>query len=198
MFVLGRPSDDRLARILAGVAGAGLTYPEVGATRGGDLPAGYHHVRATATIGTGDADFAAAADGVRTWRLHRGQGFRVAPADPPLAPGTEVVVDAPLPGGVHVVAACRVVWVVDEPDRCGFAYGTLPVHPETGEEAFVVDRRPTGEVTVTVTAFSRARHWLARLGGPVARAQQRRATAGYVAALRHHVELSRDRGPSGG
>jgi uncharacterized protein (UPF0548 family) len=199
MFVFGRPSDDRLARVLADVAGADLTYPEVGATQGGDLPAGYHHVRASATVGTGDADFAAAADGVRSWRLHRGQGFGVAPADPPLAPGTEVVVDAPLPGGVlHVIAACRVVWVVDEPDRCGFGYGTLPVHPETGEEAFVVDRGPAGEVMVTVTAFSRPHHWLTRLGGPVARAQQERATAGYVAALRRHVELSRDRGPSAG
>jgi uncharacterized protein (UPF0548 family) len=198
MFVLGRPSDDRLAGILADVAGADLTYPEVGATRDGDLPGGYHHVRVTATIGDGPADFAAAADGVRTWRLHRGQGFQVVPAAPALAPGTDVVVDAPLPGGVHAVAACRVVWVVDEPERCGFGYGTLPVHPETGEEAFVVDRRPTGEVTVTVVAFSRARHWLARLGGPVARAQQRRATAGYVDALRRHVALSRDRGPSAG
>jgi uncharacterized protein (UPF0548 family) len=34
----------------------------------------------------------------------------------------------------------RVVAVADEPDRCGFAYGTLPGHAVCGEEAFVVAR----------------------------------------------------------
>jgi uncharacterized protein (UPF0548 family) len=34
----------------------------------------------------------------------------------------------------------RVVAVADEPDRCGFAYGTLPEHEVCGEEAFVVAR----------------------------------------------------------
>jgi uncharacterized protein (UPF0548 family) len=29
---------------------------------------------------------------------------------------------------------CRVVYVVDEPRRAGFAYGTLPGHPEIGGE----------------------------------------------------------------
>ena len=195
MFAIGRPSDDRLARVLAAVAGAPFTYPEVGATAepGGALPPGYHHVRATAPIGSGDADFAAAVDGVRGWRMHRGQGFLVVPEAPPIAAGTEVVVGAPLPG-LHVVAACRIVWTVDEDDRFGFGYGTLPVHPESGEEAFVVARPAGGEVRVTVTAFSRPRHPLARLGGPVARWQQGRATQGYVDALRRHV--ARRRGPS--
>src|SRR4029453_16208234 len=81
VFAIGRPSEDRLARVLAAVAGAPFTYPEVGATAepGGALPPGYHHVRATATIGSGDADFASAVDGVRGWRMHRGQGFLVVP-----------------------------------------------------------------------------------------------------------------------
>ena len=33
----------------------------------------------------------------------------------------------------------RVVYVVDEPARRGFAYGTLHGHPESGEEAFLVE-----------------------------------------------------------
>ncbi len=201
--MIGRPSDDRLAAILTRVADAPLTYAEAGATEpavgttGGDerLPGGYHHVRATAAIGRGDADFAAAVDGVRSWQLHRGQGFRVLPAHAPIEVRTDVVVDAPL-GPLHVIAACRIVWTVDEPDRFGFGYGTLPVHPETGEEAFVVDRFDSGEVRGTVVAFSRPRDLLVRLGGPAARRQQARATDGNLAALPRHVELSRDRGPS--
>jgi uncharacterized protein (UPF0548 family) len=200
MFLVRPPSDDRLARVLADMAGADLTYPEVGATADPDaLPAGYHHVRMETVVGEGDADFAAAADGIRTWRLHRGQGIRVAPAEPPLAPGTDVVLDVPS-FGLHVVAACRVVWVVDDGDRFGFGYGTLPVHPASGEEAFVIDRAPGGEVRLSIVAFSRPHELLARLGSPVMRRQQLGATERYLEALRRHVAVNRDRdrGPSTG
>jgi len=187
MFVIGRPSDERLEQVLADVRAATVTYPEVGATaRPGELPVGYHHVRVTEELGHGDAVFEAAADGVRSWRLHRGQGFRVLPDDPGLAAGTDVVMDVPL-AGIHVIAACRVVWSVDDDDRVGFGYGTLPVHPESGEEAFVVERTPGGDVVIEVVAFSKPRHPLAKLGGPFARRQQKKATRGYVDALRDHV-----------
>ena len=187
MFVIGRPSEERLGQVLADMRAATVTYPEVGATaRPEELPAGYHHVRATAELGHGDAVFEAAADGVRTWRLHRGQGIRVLPDDPGLAAGADVVLDVPLMG-LHVIAACRVVWSVDDADRVGFGYGTLPVHPESGEEAFVVERTPSGDVVVEIAAFSRPRALLTKLGGPVARRQQRKATDGYIDALRDHV-----------
>ena len=55
--------------------------------------------------------------------------------------------------------------VTDQPEEYGFAYGTLPAHPEQGEEAFHVARR-SGRLVFTVTAFSRPRHPAARLGGP--------------------------------
>jgi uncharacterized protein (UPF0548 family) len=193
VFVFGEPSDEKLAQVLDHVRGTPLTYDELGATltraAGGDeLPAGYHHARAAQLLGQGDAVFAAACAGVRGWRLHRGQGFRVAPADPPIAVGTEVVTAIPLAGPVHVLAACRIVGVVDQADRYGFAYGTLSVHPASGEEAFVVERTADGGVRAVITAFSRPRHPLVRLGGPVARRQQARATQGYLDALRAHVD----------
>ena len=49
----------------------------------------------------------------------------------------------------------RVVYVIDEPDRKGFAYGTLPGHPERGEESFIIERRPDESVWLTIRAFSR-------------------------------------------
>lgn len=186
MFVIGAPTDDKLARILGRVRDTPLTYAEVGATLAtdaADAPAGYRRAHARRSIGRGDAAFAAASDAIRGWQLHRGQGFRVAPDDPPIEPGTEVVTAVPLVGPVHVLAACRIVAVVDEPRRFGFAYGTLAVHPASGEEAFVVEQRPDGEVVGEVTAFSTPRHPLVRLGGPVARRQQSRATEGYLDAL---------------
>ena len=63
-----------------------------------------------------------------------------------------------------VSAPVRVVYVVDEPRRRGFAYGTLPGHPESGEEAFVVELQEDDEVTFTVTAFSRPASTLAARG----------------------------------
>jgi uncharacterized protein (UPF0548 family) len=192
VFVFGRPSDGKLAEVLDHVAATPLTYDEVGATLaprpGAESLPGYHHARAARSLGQGDAVFAAACAGIRGWQLHRGQGFRVAPADPPIAVGTEVVTAIPLAGPVHVLAACRIVGVVDQADRYGFAYGTLQVHPASGEEAFVVERTADGEVRAVITAFSRPRHPLVRLGGPVARRQQARATRGYLDALRAHVD----------
>jgi uncharacterized protein (UPF0548 family) len=101
-------------------------------------------------------------------------------AGPPQA-GTDVALDAPLPFG-WVTAMCRIVAVVDESDRFGFAYGTLPVHPERGEESFVV-RRDDGRVTFRVVAVSRPAHPLARAVPPVADRLQDVAVRRYLRAM---------------
>lgn len=190
MFVqFGRPSDDRLARILDDVGDTPLTYDEHGRTlarRG--LPEGYHRVSEERSLGRGDDVWRAACDGVRAWTLHRGSGVRVAPENPPIAVGTEVVLDIAVAGPVHVVATCRIVDVVDEPDRFGFAYGTLRVHPAQGEEAFVVQRDGDGVVRGIVTAFSRGHGLLMRTAAPIVRRQQAAATLGYLDALQRYVD----------
>jgi uncharacterized protein (UPF0548 family) len=77
-----------------------------------------------------------------------------------------------------------VVYVVDETDRRGFAYGTLPGHAESGEERFVVRYDPaTDEVYAEVTAFSRHGTWWSRLGSPVTSVVQRIVTDRYLRAL---------------
>ena len=102
------------------------------------------------------------------------------PAAAPVEGGT-VAVAAPL-GPLTAVAVCRIVAVVQELDRYGFAYGTLPGHPEQGEEAFVVTRRGP-RVTFTVTAFWKPAELLVRVGGPVSRRVQHTATMRYLDAL---------------
>jgi uncharacterized protein (UPF0548 family) len=190
MFVvLGRPSDQKLVDILHEVRDTPLTYVEHGRTlsRAG-LPPGYHHVRQDRVLGRGDATWEAAREGIRTWRLHRGSGLRVAPAEPPVAVGTEVVTDIAIVGPIHILAACRIVEVVDESDRFGFAYGTLRVHPARGEEAFVVERDADGAVRLVVTAFSRPNGPVMQVGGPIARRQQGAATVAYLDALQRYVD----------
>ena len=83
-----------------------------------------------------------------------------------------------------VRAPCRVVYVVDEPDRRGFAYGTLPGHPESGEELFAVRHDPADDaVYAEVVAFSRHATWWSRAAGPVTSLIQRIVTARYVEAV---------------
>jgi uncharacterized protein (UPF0548 family) len=77
----------------------------------------------------------------------------------------------------------RVIYVVDEPRRRGFAYGTLPGHPEDGEEAWIIEHRDDDSVWITVRAFSRpANRWWVAVN-PVLRVFQELYTRRYLRAL---------------
>jgi len=163
---------------LSELAALPLTYSEVGATAG-PLPAGYHHVQKSAVIGRGRPRFEEAADEGMRWGMLRGAGLRVEATSDVAAVGAEVIVHL---GPVR--APCRVVYVVDEADRRGFAYGTLPGHAESGEERFMVRYDPaTEEVYAEVVAFSRHGTWWSRLGAPVTSVIQRVVTDRYLRAL---------------
>ena len=156
-----------------------FTYEPVGATRGSTRPDGFHHLEVRSELGRGDDAFTQAGERLMTWRMHSGAGLRVASSAERVAVGGVVrcwLGPLPIP--------CRVVWVVDEPDRVGFGYGTLPGHPEAGEEAFVVSRDAAGVVTLTVSAYSRPGLLLTRLAGPVGRLGQRLMVRRYAGALR--------------
>jgi uncharacterized protein (UPF0548 family) len=155
-----------------------LTYAEVGATAG-PLPAGYHHVKKSAVIGQGRRRFEGAAEAGMRWGMLRGAGMKVEATAEVAAVGSEVIVHL---GPVR--APCRVVYVVDEPNRRGFAYGTLPGHAESGEELFVVRYEPaTDEVYAEVRAFSRHATWWSRLAWPVTSLLQKVVTRRYLRAL---------------
>jgi uncharacterized protein (UPF0548 family) len=186
VFFLNRPSQDRLQTILAQSREASPTYTPVGATQTGGHPPGYRHDVYTTSVGRGEEAWDRAVLGLREWIAHTGAGAEVYPADTPLTEGESVLVLLRA-GPFHVVAPCRIVYVIDEPDRFGFAYGTLPGHPEQGEECFVIQRGVTGDVRFDVTAFSRPVETLAKVGSPVARVIQRRVTNGYLEALRSYV-----------
>jgi uncharacterized protein (UPF0548 family) len=156
---------------------ADLTYSEVGATAREPLPAGYHHVRVARSLGV--VDFDAVSEALMTWQMQERSGVRRVTGPPRATLGADVTFRF-----LGQKVPCRVVDVVDEPDRRGFAYGTLPGHPETGEERFAVERDPaTGEVTAVVTAFSNPALWRTRLAGPLGRLLQRTMTQRYLKAL---------------
>jgi uncharacterized protein (UPF0548 family) len=163
---------------LTDLAAMTFTYQQVGATAG-ELPDGYHHVRKSAVIGNGRPRFDDAAAKVMRWGMLRGAGVRVEASSEVAAVGSEVLV-----GLGPLRAPCRVVYLIDEENRRGFAYGTLAGHPESGEELFAVRYdAATGDVLAEVVAFSRHATWWSRLGGPVTSLAQRVITGRYMTAL---------------
>jgi uncharacterized protein (UPF0548 family) len=162
-----------------------FTYDEVGGTVApypSGFPPGYRLVQHTEVVGRGRGDFDEASRKLLSWRMHTGSGLRVA------ASSSVVEVDAVVvcrlgPGPLSLRIPCRVIYLIDEPTRRGFGYGTLDGHPETGEESFLVALEGD-DVRFTVTAFSRPGTLLARLGGPLSWRVQGRALRRYAAALR--------------
>ncbi|MDQ1486161.1 MAG: hypothetical protein QOJ62_1854 [Actinomycetota bacterium] len=118
-----------------------------------------------------------------SWQMHRRAGLRVVASVPRATPDAVVLMRLGV-GPFAIRVPCRVVYTVDEERRIGFAYGTLAGHPESGEEAFVVELLPDDGVMLTITAFSRPARWYARLGGPIARRAQGLMTGRYVSAMR--------------
>ena len=163
------------------------TYAEVGSTLSRSLPNGYRHDRESIDLGRGDERFSLGCAAVRAWAAHTYIGARVFPDDAPIQVASTVIV-ALARGPFVLVAPCRIVWVVEEANRFGFAYGTLPGHPEIGEESFTVVHDSDGTVRFEIVAFSRPQEFIVRVGGPVSRMAQRCATAGYLEGIRRFVD----------
>ncbi len=161
---------------------APFTYDEVGSTREGTQVSGFANVRRTHQIGVGRERFEQAAAVLLGWDMQRQAGASIRTSSPQVVPGAVAVLRLGL-RRLGISAPVRVIYVVDEPDRKGFAYGTLPGHPVSGEEAFIVEFRDGGAVNFTVTAFSRPATWIARLGGPVGRGVQSLAMDRYLRVL---------------
>ncbi len=134
-------------------------------------------------------------EGTYTPIVYDGSGSPIAPetaesdevvygaeGQPLIAPGDTATLVLPI-WPVRFRAPCRVIYVIDEPNRKGFAYGTLPGHPQMGEEAFIVDCTDDGSVWLTIRSFSRpsAWHWWAVY--PILRLVQAAITRRYFRSL---------------
>ena len=155
-----------------------LTYPEVGATAG-PPPPGYDHLGYVTRIGAGQQRFEQAADTVMHWGMQRSAGLRVHASSDVVAVGAVVVVKLGF-----FRAPCRVVYVIDEPNCRGFAYGTLPGHPESGEERFALRYDPaTAAVFAEVSSFSRPATRWGQAVKPILSLAQRVIAKRYVRAV---------------
>ncbi len=182
-----RPSDLRgMEQLFQQLQSSEPTYAEVGATITGQEVTGFTRGHEDAVLGYGVATFTRAVEGLRRWKAHQLSGLAVFPEDTTIRTGATVIVTV---GTVRlaVAAPCRIVGVVDDMRRWGFAYGTLPGHPEQGEESFEVTMAADETVRFAITSFSRPGDPLVRLSGPLGRGVQVLVTKAYLRALRRYV-----------
>ena len=191
MFLVRRPSADRVGRFLESQRGAPFSYREVGASRDcaqTGAPAGYRADRHRARIGQGQDAFGRAVGAIRHWQMFDTGWIELCRPTTPIEVG-ETVALLVRHFGFWSIHACRIVYTIEERgagERFGFAYGTLAGHAEIGEERFTVELLPDQSVWYDICAFSRPRG-LARIGFPLARSLQRRFARDSKEALRRAV-----------
>ena len=138
-----------------------LSYDCVGVTVRSELvpTAGFRAFERSVRVGTGEEGWRRAGQELFAWAVKTRSGFAVQDAGRDVAGRAEVGVDywlAARLGPWRVREPVRVVAIVDEPDRIGYAYGTLEGHPISGEEAFLLSRRDDGSVWFTLRSITRA------------------------------------------
>ena len=185
MLALKRPSGERVQAYLATQRDLAVTYDAVGASNDGAAPPGFVLDHNRQWLGSGAAAFARAKDAIRAWTMFPAPWTAIEPLAP-IAKDEVVAVHIRVLG-VWWLNAARIVYVIDEPRRFGFAYGTLPGHAECGEERFLVEHLADDTVWYDLRAFSRPRQWLARVGAPIARAYQHRFARDSKAAMAAYV-----------
>jgi uncharacterized protein (UPF0548 family) len=158
---------------------AAFTYSEIGATAT-VTPSGFQAFTRNRRLNR--RDFQSAAEELLAWRVHERAGLTVAASSHHVTAGAVVKMTVGIkPLALHI--PCRVVYLIEEPQRSGFAYGTLPGHPESGEELFLLEQNPDDSITFTIKAFSKPASALARAGGPITRWIQLAMTNRYLEAL---------------
>ena len=182
MFFLSSPNRASVQAILRRQADLPYCYGPVGATAT-TPPPGYMVDHNRIQLGHGAAIFTAACVAMRRWTMFNFTWIDLLWPDASIAAGTTVGVLAHLPG-VHILNACRIVYVIDE----GFAYGTLPDHVERGEERFLIEwDHADDSIWYDILAFSQPNHWLVKLGYPVTRYYQRRFACASLHAMRTSI-----------
>ena len=190
MFRWRKPSDADIAQFITSQAPTTWNYPQVGATRDHDPPAGYIVDHTRVKIGEGLATFQRGCQALQRWKQFELGWVSLYHTEFPPEPGRTVAVLAHSLG-MWILNATRVVYLVEEETpikRFGYAYGTLPQHVECGEERFQVDWDPaTNDVYYDILAYSRPSHILTKIGFPYTRYKQRQFARDSVQAVKRAV-----------
>ena len=114
-------------------------------------------------------------------RLDSDQRFD-ADGTPFVSPGTTVHVRGHA-GRYRADAEARVIFLIEDPRRVGFALGTVGDSVVSGEELFLLEWRDNDEVWFTVRAFDRPVALLYRLFPAMVRQRRRELFSRYLRAI---------------
>ena len=188
VFHVFKPTTAQIDKFLDSLRSDGFSYPDVGATRESARPDGYDIDHNRQFLGKGHETFERAKQAVCRWKMFDVPGLKLIRDDTPIEAGRNVALLASHLG-FYSLSSCRIVYLINESDRFGFAYGTLTQHAESGEERFTVEYDGgTGEVWYDIYAFSRPGHWMVRLGYPYARYRQKQFAVGSKTAMFRAVD----------
>jgi uncharacterized protein (UPF0548 family) len=192
MLLLRKPSPAAIDAFLETQARLGFSYQAIGATAA-EPPRGYDVDHTHTKLGVGRGAFIEARAALQNWEHFRLGWVEPCWPDLPIEPGKVVGILARI-CGLWLLNACRIVYIFEDDDRFGFAYGTLPDHAESGEERFSVERhREDDSVWYDIIAFSRPNQLLSRVGYPIVRRLQKRfacdSAAAMVTAVSQGVEV---------
>jgi uncharacterized protein (UPF0548 family) len=148
------------------------SYTDLGITKASQCPEGFDRDETKVLIGHGEADFHKAKTSIAAWKMFPASWTNITTKSYPVE-GLTVIMTAKWLG-LPWNNPCRVLYVVNESNRYGFAYGTLPNHVEMGEELFEVSIEPNGDVYYRIVAVSKPRWWAAKLAYPIMRQLQAR------------------------
>lgn len=190
MLRFGKLSPEAIRSVLDDQSQLGFSYSAVGATMASP-PQGYVVDHTRVELGSGEKTFLAARTALERWQQFNLGWLEACPVETPIRVGEVIAVVAHM-AGWSWLNTCRIVYVIDESDssrRFGFAYGTLPDHVESGEERFLLEwDRDQDEIWYDILAFSRPRHWAAKLGYPIVRRTQKRFSRDSTMAMKRAVQ----------
>jgi uncharacterized protein (UPF0548 family) len=186
MLSLRPPSRAFLESLREQQRHAAFTYANVGATRTGAVITGFKTDTYSVHVGRGQAVFQAAKRMLEGWQIHQARGLQLCTDGHNLETQQTVVLVARVLF-VNVMCACRVTYIINEARAFGFAYGTLPAHPECGEERFLVEWLENDEVRFSLFSFSKPSSLLFWLAYPVGRLLQRVYSHRYLQAMQKGV-----------
>lgn len=193
MFLVTKPTSESIDRFLGRAATTDYSYSKVGATRTEQTihESVYNVDHNQIVIGSGLEEFGKAKNAITFWRMFDMPWVELCWPNTPIEEGRTVAILI-RHFGFYSLNAARIVYTIEEPDRFGFAYGTLEDHGESGEERFSVRLdEETGDVVYDLYAISQPKHFLAYLGYPLTRILQERFAADSKQAMFRAVRDNR-------
>ncbi len=166
------PDNETLAKFLRTQRSKPFSYQNVGTSNAGTQK-GFKNDHNFVYLGQGDQVWIRAKNALNNWNQFPPSWTRILPRRTSIKKSEAVVVLFKI-FGIWWINTAKIVYTIDESDKYGFAYGTLPGHVARGEELFFIKKDQNGNIYYHIKAFSKPAYWIILLAFPLMRYFQRR------------------------